>query len=82
MTPAQRSVMEPPYNLRMNRQSLDSTTGEVHAHYLSLQMDMFCCVLMGVNFICVSFMVKVIEAAPREGFKVEFDEKVFGSKYY
>lgn len=52
MTPAQLAVMEPPYNLRMNRPSVDSGSGEV------------------------------IEPQPRESFKIEFDEKVFGSKYY
>lgn len=52
MTPAQLAVMEPPYNLRMNRPSVDSSTGEV------------------------------IEPKPREGFKINFDEKVFGNKYY
>jgi hypothetical protein len=52
MTPAQLAIMEPPYNLRMNRPSLDLETGEV------------------------------VEPKPREGFKIEFDEKVFGTKYY
>lgn len=52
MTPAQLAVMEPPYNLRMNRPSVDPGSGEV------------------------------VEPQPRETFKIEFDEKVFGSKYY
>jgi ectoine hydroxylase-related dioxygenase (phytanoyl-CoA dioxygenase family) len=54
MTPAQLAVMEPPYNLRMNRPSLSSEGGEE----------------------------EVVQPQPREAFKIEFDEKVFGSKYY
>lgn len=52
MTPAQLAVMEPPYNSRMNRPTVDSETGEM------------------------------VPPSSREGFKIEFDEKVFGTKYY
>ena len=52
MTPAQLAVMEPPYNLRMNRPSVHPESGEV------------------------------VEPEPRDAFKIEFDEKVFGTKYY
>lgn len=52
MSAAQLAVMEPPYNLRMNRPSVDSDTGEM------------------------------VQPQPRAAFKVEFDEKVFGTKYY
>jgi hypothetical protein len=51
MTPAQLAVMEPPYNLRMNRPVLNDE-GEV------------------------------VAPKPREAFKIEFDEKVFGDRYY
>jgi ectoine hydroxylase-related dioxygenase (phytanoyl-CoA dioxygenase family) len=52
MTPAQLAVMEPPYNVRMNRPTVDDETGEV------------------------------VAPGTRAQFKVEFDEKVFGTKYY
>jgi hypothetical protein len=51
MTPAQLSVMQAPYTVRLNRSTLDHD-GEV------------------------------VLSKPRESFKVEFDERVFGSKYY
>lgn len=51
MTEAQLAVMQPPFNVRLNRRTL-SEVGEV------------------------------VYAKPRESFKVEFDEKVFGSKYF
>ena len=51
MTPAQLSVMQAPYTVRLNRSTLDEDG-------------------------------QVVLSKPRESFKVEFDEKVFGSKYY
>jgi ectoine hydroxylase-related dioxygenase (phytanoyl-CoA dioxygenase family) len=52
MTPAQLTVMEPPYSVRMNRPSVLTTTGEV------------------------------TEPKQRENFKIDFDKKVFGTKFY
>jgi hypothetical protein len=52
MTAAQLAVMEPPYNLRMNRPTVHSETGEL------------------------------VVPKERESFKIEFDEKVFGNRYY
>ena len=51
MTPAQLSVMQAPYTVRLNRSTLD-------------------------------YDGEVVLSKPRESFKVEFDERVFGSKYY
>ena len=50
-TDAQKAVLEPPYNPRMNRVTLDN----------------------GAN---------ARQPRAREGWKVEFDERVFGTRYY